>query len=85
MDGLTAVRRIREMEREGRFRSHVPIIAVTANARPEHVTRALEAGMDDVCTKPFGISDIMEKMKFWVGEASARMTVDADREEFAGG
>jgi CheY-like chemotaxis protein len=85
MDGLTAVRRIREMEREGKFRSHVPIIAVTANARPEHVNGALEAGMDDVCTKPFSISEIMEKMKFWIGEVAARMAVDADREEFAGG
>lgn len=33
MDGLTCTRKIRELEREGKLTGHVPIIAVTANAR----------------------------------------------------
>jgi signal transduction histidine kinase len=45
MDGLTCTKRIREMEREGKIRVHVPIIAVTANARSEQIATALEAGM----------------------------------------
>ena len=45
MDGLTCTRRIRELEREGKLTGHVPIIAVTANARAEQVQTALEAGM----------------------------------------
>ncbi|KAF2765202.1 hypothetical protein EJ03DRAFT_217859 [Teratosphaeria nubilosa] len=45
MDGLTCTRRIRELELEGKLTGHVPIIAVTANARAEQVKTALEAGM----------------------------------------
>lgn len=45
MDGLTCTRRIRELQREGRMVRHVPIIAVSANARIEQIDSALEAGM----------------------------------------
>lgn len=44
MDGLTCVRRIRQMEAEGTIK-HVPVIAVTANARSDQISRAMEAGM----------------------------------------
>lgn len=44
MDGLSCARRIREMEQEGIVR-HVPIIAVTANARKELIETCLQAGM----------------------------------------
>lgn len=45
MDGLTCTRKIRELEKEGNLTCHVPIIAVTANARPEQVQDAIAAGM----------------------------------------
>jgi CheY-like chemotaxis protein len=45
MDGLSCVRRIREMQRDGQLRSHVPVIAVTANARSEQITVAMQTGM----------------------------------------
>jgi len=45
MDGLTCTRRIREWEAKGLVRCHVPIIAVTANARSEQIQTALDAGM----------------------------------------
>ena len=45
MDGLTCTKRIRELEKEGKLTGHIPIIAVTANARAEQVQTALEAGM----------------------------------------
>lgn len=45
MDGLTCARRIRELQREGCVVRHVPIIAVSANARIEQIDSALEAGM----------------------------------------
>lgn len=45
MDGLTCVRRIREMEADGTIIRHVPIIAVTANARSEQIAEAMNAGM----------------------------------------
>lgn len=45
MDGLTCTKRIREWEREGKLGVHVPIIAVTANARAEQIKTIMEAGM----------------------------------------
>lgn len=48
MDGLTCVSRIRQFEKTGEILQHVPIIAITANARAEQINTALEAGMDEV-------------------------------------
>jgi CheY-like chemotaxis protein len=45
MDGLTCTRKIREFEREGKFVRHIPVIAVTANARNEQIETAMNAGM----------------------------------------
>ena len=45
MDGLTCARKIRELERSGEIIRHVPIIAVTANARMQQIDNAIAAGM----------------------------------------
>lgn len=58
MDGLTCVRRIRELQKEGVVRGHIPVIAVTANVRSEQVEVALKAGMDNVISKPFRIPEL---------------------------
>jgi CheY-like chemotaxis protein len=58
MDGLTCVREIRQLQKQGIIRGHVPVIAVTANVRSEQVSQALKAGMDDVISKPFRIPEL---------------------------
>jgi CheY-like chemotaxis protein len=63
MDGLTCVRRIRQMEQEGKTMGHIPVIAVTANVRDEQVETARRAGMDDVVSKPFRIPDLLKKIE----------------------
>ena len=63
MDGLTCTKKIRQLEEEGRFERHVPVIAVTANARVEQIQTAKEAGMDDVVSKPFRIQELIPKME----------------------
>ena len=45
MDGLTCTKEIRKLEQKGDVTSHVPIIAVTANARSEQIDTALDIGM----------------------------------------
>jgi CheY-like chemotaxis protein len=45
MDGMTCARKIRELERDGIIVSHIPIIAVTAYARPEQIEDAKAAGV----------------------------------------
>ena len=63
MDGLTCVRRIREMQQERVVRGHIPVIAVTANARSEQIATLLAAGMDDVVSKPFRIGELVPKIE----------------------
>jgi CheY-like chemotaxis protein len=58
MDGLTCVREIRKLQDQGIVMGHIPVIAVTANVRNEQVTQALEAGMDNVISKPFRIPEL---------------------------
>ncbi|CAI6337241.1 unnamed protein product [Periconia digitata] len=41
---------------------HIPIIAVSANARSEQISEFLSAGMDDVITKPFRIPELWPKI-----------------------
>ena len=45
MDGLTCTKEIRRLEETGDVTSHVPIIAVTANARSEQIDTAMDVGM----------------------------------------
>jgi CheY-like chemotaxis protein len=59
VDGLTCARQIRESQEKGDIVGHVPIIAVSANARREQVEQAIEAGMDDAIAKPFRIPELM--------------------------
>ena len=70
MDGLTCVRRIREYEQEGKIVGHVPVIAITANARSEQINIAMDAGMDTVVTKPFRIPDLIPRMQSLLAEYS---------------
>lgn len=63
MDGLTCIRRIRTLEQSGEISGHVPVIAITANARNEQIAAAIEAGMDSVVTKPFTIKDLVPQME----------------------
>jgi len=59
MDGLTCTRRIRQMEAKGALVGHVPIIAVSANARREQVELAQEAGVDEAICKPFRVAELV--------------------------
>jgi CheY-like chemotaxis protein len=45
MDGLTCTRRIRELQTSKSLVKHVPVIAVTANAREEQIAITREAGV----------------------------------------
>jgi CheY-like chemotaxis protein len=63
MDGLQCTSKIRELEKAGDFKCHIPIIAVTANARSEQIATLLAAGMDDVVSKPFRIGELIPKIE----------------------
>ncbi|KAJ1327825.1 two-component system, sensor histidine kinase and response regulator [Microdochium nivale] len=63
MDGMTCARKIRELERQGTIVSHIPIIAVTAYARPEQIEDAKAAGVDDVISKPFRMPELIPRIE----------------------
>jgi CheY-like chemotaxis protein len=44
MDGLTATREIRSMEKTGKLTRHVKIIAITGNAREEQIQSVMDSG-----------------------------------------
>ncbi|KAL3425247.1 hsp90-like protein [Phlyctema vagabunda] len=62
MDGLSCMKEIRRLENIGEIDQHIPILATTANARKEQINQALDAGADDVITKPFRITDLMARI-----------------------
>ncbi len=55
LDGLAATRAIRALPGAAAL---VPIVAMTANARPEDRQACLDAGMDDYVTKPIHMADL---------------------------
>lgn len=60
MDGLTATKNIREIEK--RTGSHIPMIAITANAMKGDEEICLEAGMDAYLAKPLNVKKLEEKL-----------------------
>ncbi len=56
MDGLETTRRIRE-------NSNVPIIILTALGEESDKVRAFDLGADDYLTKPFGIGELLGRIK----------------------
>ncbi|CAD0110911.1 unnamed protein product [Aureobasidium uvarum] len=63
LGGLETVKRIRSLQSEGSIIGHVPVIAVTANARSEQIAVAIDHGMDSVVTKPFRIPELVPQME----------------------
>jgi DNA-binding response OmpR family regulator len=55
------------MQESGELVRHIPVIAVTANAREEQIKETLNSGIDDVMSKPFRIPELVPKMRDVVG------------------
>jgi signal transduction histidine kinase/CheY-like chemotaxis protein len=62
LDGLETTRAIRLREQELPQQKNLPILALTANARPEDIGACFEAGMNDYLSKPFDRVDLEEKI-----------------------
>ena len=45
MNGLTCIKKIRELQMSGEIVRHIPVIAVTANARSDQIKKCYDAGM----------------------------------------
>jgi two-component system KDP operon response regulator KdpE len=56
MDGVEALRRLREW-------TQVPIIILSVRDREDEKVAALDSGADDYVTKPFGIGELLARMR----------------------
>ena len=56
LDGLDVARRIREQ-------STVPIIVISVRGEEERKVQALDAGCDDYITKPFGMDELLARIR----------------------
>jgi len=56
IDGLDVTRRLREWSR-------VPIVVISARGREDDKVAALDAGADDYVTKPFGVRELLARLR----------------------
>jgi len=56
MDGLEVTRRLREWSKK-------PIIVISAKEREEEKVAALDMGVDDYLTKPFGVPELLARIR----------------------
>jgi len=74
-DGVDLARRVRKW-------SKVPIIVISARRRDEDKVEALDAGADDYLTKPFGITELLARIRVAFRHAEARQVKDSPVLEF---
>ncbi len=65
MDGLEFIGRLREWSR-------VPIIVISAREQESDKVRALDSGADDYLTKPFGVSELLARVRVAIRHAETR-------------
>ena len=61
MDGYTATKKIRSLERSDA--KTIPIIAMTANAFAEDKKKTMEAGMNAHLSKPLNVPELMDTIR----------------------
>jgi len=66
MDGYAAAKTIRMIEQQQSCMRRTPIIALTANAFAEDKRRSLEAGMDDLLSKPLTGRSVAAILQRWL-------------------
>jgi two-component system, OmpR family, KDP operon response regulator KdpE len=77
IDGVQVVKRLREW-------SSMPIIVLSARLMEEQKIAALDAGADDYLTKPFGVGELLARVRVALRHASNRGS-PSDSEVFVSG
>lgn len=77
IDGHEATRRIRA---EGTQNATIPILATTANAYKQDHDRCIDAGMDEVITKPFRKTKLLGTIARWLHKKGPTPRFDITRE-----
>ena len=69
MDGPTATREIRRLERE-RGQPRTPVLALTAHAGTPAVDECRQAGMDEILSKPYNARQLLDSMLALLGRSA---------------
>lgn len=69
MDGITVCQRLREW-------THIPIIVLSVRDSEQDKVRALDAGADDYVTKPFGIDELLARLRVALRHSATQSQVD---------
>ena len=71
IDGIDVARQLREW-------TEVPIIVLSARGREKDKIEALDAGADDYLTKPFGVGELMARIRVTLRHVARSKGPDAD-------
>ncbi len=71
MDGLSVIRRMREWAK-------MPIIVLTARGQEGDKVSALDAGADDYVTKPFGVQELLARLRVALRHSSTGNTPESE-------
>jgi len=77
LDGLEVIRRLREW-------TVLPIIILSVRGQESDKISALDAGADDYLTKPFGVGELLARIRVMLRHA-ARATPESEESQFAAG
>lgn len=72
VDGLEVTRSLREWSR-------VPVIVISARGREDDKVAALDAGADDYLTKPFGVAELLARIRVALRHARQQATPSEDK------
>jgi two-component system KDP operon response regulator KdpE len=73
IDGMEVIRQVREWSR-------VPIIVLSARGQEQQKVEALDAGADDYLTKPFGVGELLARLRVALRHAAADPSAEKDAE-----
>ena len=80
MDGLEVLEQLSDLPRE------VPVIIISARDRESEKVRALDMGADDYVVKPFGVSELLARIRTTLRRADRlKMSQGAQRDENSSG
>jgi two-component system KDP operon response regulator KdpE len=77
VDGLTVTRRVREW-------SSIPIVVLSARGQEKDKVAALDAGADDYLTKPFGVPELLARLRVALRRSARTATDEAPTVEVGG-
>lgn len=69
MDGVTVCQQLRQW-------THIPIIVLSVRDGEQDKVQALDSGADDYLTKPFGIDELLARIRVALRHAAAQVQVD---------